>query len=117
MAKTTSTRRRVAHQVERLADLVKKQVEAGATSVEEVHKSIANLPLDVLERLDVFEKTTKRARKLQETSIGALYDVIRNVNQEVNRLATQLLAGRPKRAARAPARRKAAHKPASAAAP
>ena len=93
----------------RIASLVEQAIEDGAKTVEEIHKSIASKPLDVLERLDVFKETVKDVRKVQETSIGAIYDLIRKVNQEVGKLAVELLDGREKRAkpARRPAVRKA----------
>jgi hypothetical protein len=50
---------------------VKEAIDDGATRVEEIHKSIAILPLDVLERLDVFEKTVKDVRRVQDAPIGA----------------------------------------------
>ncbi len=73
-----------------LADLVREAVEDGANSVEEIHRAIADLPLEVLERLDVFRETVRDVRRIQDTSIGALYDVIRRVNEEVTRLAHEL---------------------------
>ena len=84
-----------AAEAKRLVDLVQREIDDGATSVEEIHKAIANLPLDILDRLDVFEETAKGARKVQEASIGAMYDVIRKVNEEVGKLAKELLTGRP----------------------
>jgi hypothetical protein len=77
----------------KLADLVQKEIEDGATTVEEIHKAIASLPLDILERLDVFEQTVKDVRKVQDTSIGAIYDVIRKINHEVGNYAKELLEG------------------------
>ena len=74
-----------------VADLVRDAVEKGATTVEEIHKSIAALPLDVLERVDGFEALDD-VRKMQSQSIGAVYDVIRKVNREVAKLADELLA-------------------------
>jgi hypothetical protein len=94
-------------QARKLVDLVQREVEDGATSVEEVHKAIANLPLEVLERLDLFEDMVKGARKVQEARIGAMYDVIRKVNEEVGKLAKEILGGR-RPAAKAGAR-KAVH--------
>ena len=82
-------------EAKRLVDLVQREIDDGATSVEAIHKAIANLPLDILDRLDVFEETAKGARKVQEVSIGAMYDVIRKVNEEVGKLAKELLTGRP----------------------
>ena len=66
---------------------------AEPSSVEEIHKAIANLPLDVLERLDLFENAVRGARKVQEARIGAMYDLIRKVNEEVGKIAKELLAG------------------------
>ena len=82
----------------KLADVVKREVDAGADTVEEIHTSIARMPLDVLAKLDIFEQTVKDVRKVQETSIGAIYDLIRKVNHEVAALAKELLAGRETRA-------------------
>jgi hypothetical protein len=45
----------------------------------------------------------KGARKVQEARIGAMYDVIRKVNEEVGKLAKEILGGRrpaPKAGAR-----------------
>jgi len=94
MARAKISKTRVKADLRRLTDVVRREVEAGATSVEEVHKSIANMPLDVLARLDVFEKTVKDVRKIQETSIGAIYDLIRKVNDEAAKLAKEMFDGR-----------------------
>jgi hypothetical protein len=100
-------KREVRAEVKRLADLVEQAVDDGATTVEEIHRRIANLPLDVLARLDVFEKTVKDVRRVQDASIGAIYDVIRRVNAEVAKLADEILKGavRRKPAAKKPAAR------------
>ena len=93
----------------KLADVVKREVDAGADTVEEIHRSIARMPLDVLAKLDIFEQTVKDVRKVQETSIGAIYDLIRKVNNEAGKLAKELLDGREQRAksARRPGVKKA----------
>jgi hypothetical protein len=104
MAATRTRKREVRAEIRRIADLVQDQIDRGATSVEEIHLQIAALPLEVLERLDVLEKTAKDVRKIQVTSIGAVYDAIRKVNREVNRLAVGLLD----RSARAKTRAKPA---------
>ena len=95
----------------KLADVVQREVDAGADTVEEIHLSIARMPLDVLAKLDVFESTVKDVRKVQEASIGAIYEVIHKVNHEVGKLAKELLGGRAvgsKKAARRPAAKKTA---------
>jgi len=69
------------------------------------------MPLEVFAKLDIFEQATKEVRKVQDTSIGAIYDLIRKVNHEVAALAKELLDGRelrPKAAKRPTAKRAAA---------
>lgn len=94
----------------KLADVVRREVDAGANTVEEIHRSIARMPLEVFAKLDIFEQATKEVRKLQDTSIGAIYDLIRKVNHEVAKLAKELLDGRESRpkAVKRPAARSAA---------
>jgi len=104
MAPAKGKKREVRLEARKIADLVQREIDDGATTVEEIHKAIANLPLDILERLDVFDEMVKDVRKVQDTSIGAIYDVIRRVNHEVGNYAKEILGGRPTR--------KSAHTPA-----
>jgi hypothetical protein len=80
---------------ETLTGWIRDTVDRGATSVEEIHKSIANLPLDVLERNGLFEQTAAEVRKIQDQTLGAVYDLIRDVNERVSELTSDLLPGRP----------------------
>lgn len=97
MAATKRSKNDVKADLRRLADLVQREVDAGANSVEEIHRSIAAMPLDVLEKLDVLESTVKEVRKAQAVSIGAIYKLIHKVNHEVGKLAQELLDGRATR--------------------
>jgi hypothetical protein len=74
-----------------LGALIEEAVDRGARSVEEIHRSIAGLPITVLERLGLFERTANEARRIQDVSIGAIYETIREVNHQVARLAGDLL--------------------------
>lgn len=58
-------------------------------------KRLVALPLDVLDRLDVFEEASRGARKVQDATIGAMYDVIRKVDDEVASSQGGSLAGSP----------------------
>src|SRR4029450_1517929 len=88
-AKNGKGSRRV--EARRIAPLVERAVDDGAESVEEIHRSIASMPLDVLERLDLFKETVKDVRKVQDSSIGAIYDLIHKVNREVGKIAVEML--------------------------
>ncbi len=79
---------------ETLTGLIQDAVDKGATSVEEIHKNIAGLPLEVLERSGLLGETGAEVRRIQEQSIGAVYDTIRKVNERVGELASDLLSGR-----------------------
>ena len=106
--RSTRTTKNFRGDLRRLADLVQREVDAGADTVEKVHLAIARLPLDTLAKLEVFEKSAKDVRKIQVTSIGAIYDLIHEVNHEVGKLARKLLDERPKRSTRrAPAAKRA----------
>lgn len=75
-----------------LTELIENAVNQGATSVEQIHRDIADLPLGVLERLGLFERTAEDVRSIQDASIGAVYGLIRDVTHEVTKLAGELLA-------------------------
>jgi hypothetical protein len=81
-----------------LHELVAEAVDKGATTVEDIHRQIADLPIGVLDRLGLFEQTTSEVRRIQDASIGAIYDLIRDVNHRVSKLATELLAQQVDRA-------------------
>lgn len=82
---------------ETLIRFVQGAIDRGATTVEEVHKSVADLPLRMLEESDLLREPAKDARRLQDHTIGKLYDVIRQINEEVGTYAEELLAEAAKR--------------------
>jgi hypothetical protein len=91
-----------------LTTLIQDEIDKGATTVEEVHKAIADLPLKMLEQSDLLKGTAKKVKRVQDHSIGAIYDLIREINQKVGTFASDLLAEAAKRRA---ARKGAAAKP------
>jgi hypothetical protein len=97
-----------------LAEVVREVVDNGADTAEEIHKQVAAMPLNVLERLDLFEGTVKDVRRIQERSIGAVYETIHRINHDVTELAEELLDGRGRKPKKRPAR-KPAKRPAKAA--
>lgn len=78
----------------KIADLIQDAVDKGATTVEEVHKSIADLPLKILENVEILKKPVKEVRRVQDRSIGAVYDLIRNINEQVGKVAGDVLTHR-----------------------
>jgi hypothetical protein len=82
-----------------LIGLIQDAIDRGATSVEEIHKSIAELPLRVLEGSELLRGPAKEVRHVQDHTIGAMYDLIRGINERVGTLSSELLAEASKRRA------------------
>jgi len=80
-----------------LIEFIQEAVDKGATTIEEIHKSIADLPLKILEQSELLRGSAKEAQRLQDHTIGAIYDVIRKINEQVGTLGSELLAEAAKR--------------------
>ncbi|KPA12809.1 histone [Candidatus Magnetomorum sp. HK-1] len=74
-----------------IKDLVQAAIDKGATSVEEVHMSIANMPLNVLEKVSLLESPAKEIKKIHEKSVGSVYNLIRKINNEAGEIAETLI--------------------------
>jgi hypothetical protein len=70
---------------------IQQTVDETATAIEGIHKSIAELPLDVLGRIGALTRSADDIRDLQDRSITAVYDVVRDVNQRVMGVVSDVL--------------------------
>jgi hypothetical protein len=89
----------------RLVARIREAVDRGADAAESIHKRVAKLPLAPFEGVDRLEGALKDIRRVQDRSIGAVYDLVRDVNHELVRLTEEWLAvskPRPKRRAARP---------------
>lgn len=77
--------------IEALKDLVQEAVNKGATTVEQIHQAIAAMPLEALEKRGLLDDKAAAVKEAQANTIGAVYDAIRKVNQEVGDLASGLI--------------------------
>lgn len=77
--------------LEALKDLVQDAINQGATTVEQIHKSIVDLPLSVLEKNGLLDVDSEKRDAMWDKSIGHVYEVIRRVNQEIGDLASQAI--------------------------
>lgn len=69
-----------------LKDMIQEAIDRGATSVEQVHQFIAELPFDALEKTGVLNDEKLKLKAKQRQTIGMVYDAIRRVNREVGQL-------------------------------
>ena len=73
-----------------LARLFEDIIDEGANSAEEIHRAVLDLPVTMLENLGL-KSSSKNMKKVQDSSIGAVYKLIHEINHEVANLATRLL--------------------------
>lgn len=71
---------------------VEEAIKNGATSIEQVHKQIANMPLDFLSRFEQLEGPINQTREWQDKTIGSIYETIQNINAKAGEIARDLLA-------------------------
>src|ERR1700756_3394846 len=69
-----------------LKDFIQEAVDRGATSVEQIHQYIADLPFEALEKSGLMEEDKLRIREKKRRSIGVVYDAIRRINREIGQL-------------------------------
>jgi len=74
-----------------LAGWIGETIDQTTTSIEAIHKSIAEIPLDLLRQTGVFEKTADDVSDLQDRSLSAIYDTVREVSRRFSSLASDLL--------------------------
>ncbi len=94
MAEQSNETNDAAEATTNLTRVVSEAVEKGATTAEEIHKAVAAMPLDVLGELGFTGGPVKEIRRVQDLSIGAVYDLIRDVNRQVTQLAEEILSQR-----------------------
>ncbi|HMV41578.1 MAG TPA: hypothetical protein PK079_07300 [Leptospiraceae bacterium] len=75
-----------------LTKAVQDAIDKGATSVEQVHRQIANMPLDFLSKIEQLEGPVSQAREFQDKTIGSIYEAIHNINAKASEIATDLLS-------------------------
>lgn len=80
-----------------LVRFIQDAIDEGATTVEDIHKSIADLPLKILEESDLLREPARKVKRVQDHTIGAIYGVIRDINEKVADYSSELLAEAAKR--------------------
>ncbi|MEZ5003808.1 MAG: hypothetical protein R2730_12320 [Chitinophagales bacterium] len=78
-------------QLKGIVALVEEAIENGATTVEDVHREIAAKPLEILKNITPIAPTADKIEKIQDETIGSIYDTIRLINSKVAEVAKQML--------------------------
>jgi sulfite reductase beta subunit-like hemoprotein len=77
--------------IEAIKDLIQEAVDKGATTVEQIHKVVADLPFSVLEQRGLLDDTATAVRDTSARTIGGVYDAIRRINKEIGEMASHVI--------------------------
>ena len=75
---------------QKLTRLVERIIDEGANTAEDINRAVLDLPVTLLESLGL-EETADDVKRVQDSSIGAIYTLIHDINHQVADLATDLL--------------------------
>jgi uncharacterized protein YaaR (DUF327 family) len=78
---------------QKLTRLIEELIDKGADTAEEINRAVLDLPVTVLDSLGL-EDTANEVKKVQDSSVGAVYNLIHEINHKVADLATDLLEQR-----------------------
>lgn len=74
-----------------LQEFVQVTIDKGITSVEGVHKAIAEMPFGLLEKITPIKGVAQGVKEIQGNTIGTVYESIRLVNEKAGEIAARLL--------------------------
>ena len=75
-----------------IATAIHDTIEDGTTTVEEIHRSIADLSLELVGMFTPFDESVRELRDLQSKAITSVYGLIRRANDRVEEVADEVLA-------------------------
>ena len=78
------------NRLELLKDMIQTAIDNGARTVEDVHKSIADLPFEMLEKNGLLDDDKQQLRERSQQTIGTVYGTIREINQKIGELASDM---------------------------
>jgi len=78
-----------------LPELVREAIDKGARTAEDVHKAILHTPLDALGQVECLKEPVREMKRVEDVTIGTMYDLVRKVNHEVTKLAEEMLPPMP----------------------
>ena len=81
---------------QKLTRLIEDIIDKGATTAEDINRAVLDLPVAVLVSLGL-EETAGEVKKIQDISIGTIYQLIRDINHQVADTAADLLDQRAKK--------------------
>ncbi len=60
-------------------------------AVEQIHRTVADVPFEILNRLGVMERSADEIKRIHDDSLTAIYTAVREVHHELTDLADGLV--------------------------
>ena len=76
-----------------LTRLIEGLIDKGANTAEDINRAVLELPVSILDSLGL-QDTASEVKTIQDSSIGAVYKLIHDINHKVADLAEELLKQR-----------------------
>ena len=77
--------------LQEIRDLVQEAIDNGARTVDQIHKSLGNRPLEMLNKIDLPGFAMDRLGDLRKLKISDVSDFMETMNQRVSEIAGELL--------------------------
>ena len=76
-----------------IAESIHDTIDESTATIEDIHRSIAELPFDMLASFEPFKETVEDVRDVQARSIKGVYGLVRTVNDRVGEFTAGLFSG------------------------
>lgn len=77
-------------QLELFKDLIQQAIDKGATSVEQIHNTVVDVPFDVMTKLGIKAQTAQTVKQVHKQTIGSIYNTVRKINKHVGDMANDI---------------------------
>jgi hypothetical protein len=77
--------------LEGIRAMVQDAINSGATTVEDIHKKIASMPLATFKNVEGVGSWAQSTEDMTHATIGTIYESIRQVNDQVGQISKQML--------------------------
>lgn len=68
-------------------NIVGSSFEEGTRAAEDIHRTISDLPFQILENLGIMSESTREVKKIHDESVAAVYNTVREVGHRVAHFA------------------------------
>lgn len=69
--------------------IVDSSFEKGTRAVEDIHRTISDLPFQILETLGIMDQSASEVKKIHDESLAAVYGAVRDVGHKVIHFAEE----------------------------